>query len=168
MTRVLLVGAMATGKSTVGRALGDLLGCPYLDNDDLLLAATGRTARALAAADGEAALREAESDVLAEILATPAPWVAGLAGGVVVDAADRERVRDSGAFVVWLTAPAEVLAERVASGDHRPWLGDDTLATLERLVSERAELYAEVADEVVDVSVDSAQLIAERLAERLR
>lgn len=167
MTRVLLVGAMATGKSTVGRALAELLGCGYLDNDDLLLAATGRTARALAAADGERALREAESDVLTEVLATPAPWVAGLAAGVVVDEADRERIAESGAFVVWLAAPAQVLADRAASGAHRPWLGDDARAVLERLVAERAPFYAEVADEVVDVSEDDPQDIAARLAQRI-
>lgn len=166
MTRVLLVGAMATGKSAVGRALADLLGCPYLDNDDLLLASTGRTARALLAAEGEAALRDAESDVAAEVLATPAPWVASLAAGSVLDDDARLRVRDSGAFVVWLAAPAEVLAERVGSGDHRPWLDGDPLAVMGRLVAERAELYAEVADEVVDVSVDPARVVAERLAER--
>lgn len=167
MTRVLLVGAMATGKSTVGRALAGLLDCPYLDNDDLLLAATGRTARALAAAEGESALRDAESDVLAEVLATPAPWVAGAAAGVVTDAADRERIADSGAVVVWLAAPAEVLARRVASGAHRPWIDGDPRAALERLVAERAPFYAEVADEVVDVSHDDPRDIALRLAQQL-
>ena len=167
MTRVLLLGAMGTGKSAVGRELAALLGCAHLDNDDLLLEQTGVTARALAARDGETALRQAEYDVLASVVGRAGPWVAGVAGGAVTDPAARVLLRDSGALVVWLTAPPEVLAARVAGQSHRPWLDQDPLEALTRLVAERAPLYAEVADEVVDVSTATPEQTAQRLARLL-
>ena len=163
MTRVLLLGAMGTGKSSVGRALAELLGVEHLDNDDLLLDQTGVTARALLARSGEEALRQAETDVLASVVRRPGSWVAGVAAGAVLDPQARALVRDSDALVVWLAAPPEALAERVAGTD-RPWLGDDPRELLEDQLLVRAPLYAELADEVVDVTAATPQQTAERLA----
>jgi len=152
VTRVLLIGAMGAGKSTVGAALAARTGWPYLDNDLLLQRAAGATAPELLARDGEPALRAAERAALDAVLALPGPLVAGVAGGVVVDPDDRRRLRDGG-HVVWLRARPETLAERVGAGVGRAWLGDDPAAALRRLVAERAALYEEVATQVVDVDV---------------
>lgn len=151
MTRVLFVGTMGTGKSTVGTLVAEALDCALLDNDELLLARSGRTAPELAA-ESEELLRAEESAVLRDVLRRPGPWVAGAPAGVVLDALDRQVIRESGAHVVWLTAPADVLARRVGSGEDRPWLGSDPEAALQALVAERAPLYAEVADQVLDVA----------------
>lgn len=150
MAKVLLIGMMATGKTTVGRAVAARTGWPYIDNDDLVVRATGVTARDLLARDGEASLRAAESDVLTALLTRPAPLVAGVPGGVVLDPADRARLRDGG-HVVWLRATVSTLVERVGESSDRPWLGDDPAASLARLAAVRAPLYAEVAAQVVDV-----------------
>ena len=109
-TRILLVGMMGSGKSSVGRELAKRTGWPFLDNDELLERATGRTARQLAEG-GEAALRAAEAAALREGLAVKPPAIIGVAGGAVLDPRDRKRIREGG-FVVWLRAPADVLAAR--------------------------------------------------------
>ena len=57
--RIVLVGMMGSGKSTVGRALADALGWPFLDNDDLVREMTATRARAILRTEGEAALHEA-------------------------------------------------------------------------------------------------------------
>ena len=150
MTRVLLIGMMATGKTTVGRAIAARTGWPYVDNDDVLLRAAGLTARALLARDGEPGLRAAESAVLTALLELPEPLVAGVPGGIVLDPADRARLR-AGGHVVWLRASVPTLVARVGAASDRPWLGDDPAATLARLAQARAPLYAEVATQVVDV-----------------
>jgi shikimate kinase len=159
MSRVLLVGMMATGKTTVGRAIAERTGWTYVDNDELVVRATGLTARDLLARDGEPALRAAESAVLTSLLGRPAPLVAGVPGGVVLDAADRDRLR-AGGHVVWLRAQVATLAERVGPATDRPWLGDDTTTALARLSAERAPLYAEVATQVVDVDGRSPDELA--------
>lgn len=150
MPRVLLIGMMATGKTTIGRALAARAGWPYVDNDELLVRATGLTARDLLARDGEAALRAAESDVLTALLELPQPVVAGVPGGVVLDPADRARLR-AGGHVVWLRAAVATLVQRVGDASDRPWLGDDPAAALARLDAVRAPLYEQVATQVVDV-----------------
>lgn len=166
MTRVLFVGSMATGKTTVGLALAARTGWPCIDNDVLLERSAGLAARELLARDGEPALRRAESHVLAMILGMPAPLVAGVAAGVVLDPADRERLR-TGGHVVWLRATLDTLVSRVSAGTDRPWLGDDPRATLARLAAERSSLYEQVASQVVDVDGKAPGEVAREVIEAL-
>jgi shikimate kinase len=147
--RILLVGMMGSGKSAVGRELAARTGYPFIDNDALVERATGRTARQLAD-DGEAALREAEAAALREGLNVEPPAIIGVAGGAVLDSEDRERMRHGG-FVVWLRAPAEVLAARAAGAVHRPWLEGDAEAWFRRTVAVRDPLYAQASDLEIDL-----------------
>lgn len=163
--RILLVGMMGSGKTTVGNALGALLGWPYIDNDELLRRAVGRTTREVQRDQGEAELRRAESAALTVALTEAGPLVAGIAGGVVTDPLDRQRLR-AGGFVVWLRARIDTLAARVAHTD-RPWLGDDPVAALTALYAGRADLYASVAHLVVDVDDIPADVVAQRIAAAL-
>lgn len=167
MTRVLIVGLMATGKSSVSRAIAARTGWPVVDNDDLLERATGRTAAELLAEQGVERMRAAESAVVAETLALPPPLVAGIAAGVVLDPADRERLR-AGGHVVWLQASPAVLVRRLSGGAHRPFLdADDPEATLRAMAAERDPLFAQVAHQVLDVDVLLPEQVAEAVLARL-
>ena len=64
--RIILVGMMGAGKTTVGRLLAEHLAWPYLDSDAQVMAATGRSVPELFAEQGEAAFRSEEERVLAE------------------------------------------------------------------------------------------------------
>jgi shikimate kinase len=165
--RILLVGMMGAGKSTVGRELAKLTGWRYLDNDELLERAVGESARKVLDTKGVAALRQAESAALTEGLHEVPPVIVSVAGGVVEDRADRDRIRSDG-FVVWLRAPIAVLAARVGTGADRPWLQPDPEAALRMLYSDREPLFAEVASVVVDVQgrtpAQTAVVVLDRLA----
>jgi shikimate kinase len=163
--RVLLIGMMGAGKTTVGHRLGTLLGWPYYDNDELLARMTGRSTRSVQERLGVRALRRAESMALTAALLEAGPLVAGVAAGVVLDPLDRDRLR-SGGFVVWLRAQITTLAQRV-SGTDRPWLGADPEQALAELYAGRAELYQSVASLVVDVDVLPPDVIALRIAAAL-
>ena len=148
--RVLLIGMMGSGKSSVGRALAARTGWPFLDNDALVERATGRTARQLAER-GEHGLREAESAALRAGVGVEPPAILGVAGGVLLDPDDRRRIGEGG-FVAWLRASPEVLAARAVGAEHRPWLDDDPVGWFRRTVAEREPLYAEVADLEIDTT----------------
>lgn len=149
--RVLLVGMMGAGKTTVGRALAERTGWPYRDNDELVAEIAGLDTRSLLEERGEPALRDAESQALRRALTTEPPFIAGIAGGVVMAADDRSRLHDADGLVVYLHAPVDALVERVGSGEGRPWLRPDPRTALQRLYDGREPLYREVADIVVDV-----------------
>ena len=147
---LVLVGMMGSGKTTVGRRVAARLGRRLRDSDAEVEARTGRTVREIFETDGEAAFRAEEARALTAALDDPEPAVVAAAGGVVLDPANRARLRAAG-MVVWLDAAPEELARRVRSRNHRPLLGNDPLAALRRLDGERRPLYEEVADHVVPV-----------------
>jgi len=160
---VLLLGMMASGKSSVGRAIAGRTGWPYLDNDELLWRACGMSTPEVLRRGGETALRDAESAALGKGLAAEPPVVAGVAAGVVTRPEDRARLRVAPATVVWLRARLETLLERVGSGEGRPWLQPDPESALRRLAEGRDPLYADVADVVVDVDELTPEQVAERI-----
>ncbi len=147
----MLVGMMGAGKTTLGRRLARALGRPFLDSDQQVETRTGRTVREIFEADGEAAFRALETEALADALDTASPSVIAAAGGTVLSAVNRDRMRAAGR-VIWLRADPEVLADRVVHGVHRPLLADDPTNVLRELDAARRDLYEAVADHIVDTS----------------
>lgn len=166
MTRVLLVGLMATGKSSVAQALSAATGWPELDNDVVLQRSTGSTAAELLATHGVEALRAAESHVLTVTLSMPPPLVAGVAAGTILDPDDRARLR-AGGHVVWLKASVSTLVRRIAKGSHRPFLDEDPAAALRMMAAEREPLFAEIAHQVLDVDLLTPQQAARAIVAEL-
>jgi shikimate kinase len=158
--RVLLIGMMGAGKSSVGRAIAAQSGWPYLDNDELVERAAGRPAREVLAEKGEPALRGVERAALDEVLNARTPVVASVAAGVILDPDARRQMSEHG-FVVYLRASIATLVARIGSGEDRPWLTGDLGAALTRLSEGRDELYRATADLVLVVDgVPSVELAA--------
>ena len=164
--RVILVGMMGSGKTTVGRRLSEATGWPYVDNDDLVLRVAGATSRELVAERGERAMRKAESDALRIGLEEPPPCIVGAAAGTIIDPANREVMRSTG-IVAWLRVDAAALEARAVGADHRPWLEGDAATWLRRTAAERDPLYASVADVVVDTTHGAPGDAAEELRRSL-
>jgi len=160
--RLILVGMMGAGKTTVGQRLADRLGWAYLDSDAQVMADTGRTVPELFAQLGEAGYRAEESRVLAVALSGADPVVVSAAGGVVLSESNRELLVRSGT-VVWLRADPGVLAGRVGDGAGRPLLEGDPAATLIELERVRRPLYESVADVTIDVDDLTPGGVADRV-----
>ena len=84
-----------------------------------------------------------------------------------MDPRNRQLIKAAGT-VVWLRAEVDTLADRVASGAHRPLLGDDPESSLRRLEAIRRPIYSALADLVVDTDVIGADLVADRVATMLK
>jgi len=160
--RVLLVGMMGCGKTTVGRELADRLGWPYLDSDAEVVRTTGMTVPEIFAVRGEAAFRAEEARALAAAVTSDHPVVVAVAGGAVRDADNRRAVRRAG-LVVWLRCSLGTLASRVGDGQGRPLLDGDPAGALRRLSAEREPLYRELAQVVVDVDHLSPGEVVDRI-----
>ena len=170
MSHLVLVGLMATGKTTVGGLVADRLDRVLLDSDRQVEARTGRTVREIWRTDGEAAFRRLEADALADALSYAEPAVIAAAGGVVLAEENRDRLLADDVEVVWLRARTATQLERVrTAGDvHRPLLDDDPEGMLERMALDRTPLYEAVADRIVDVDGRTPAEIAGEIVDGLR
>jgi shikimate kinase len=162
--RIVLIGMMGAGKTSVGTELARLLGWDYWDNDAELQRETGRDARTLVAELGVEPAHAEETRVLVEALRTRDRVVVAAAGSVVADAAGVAALRHE--WVAWLRAPVETLAQRVRGGSHRPFLESEIALTLQQLDAERRGIYEQLATVVVDVDTITPRRAAELIAER--
>lgn len=150
---IYLVGFMGSGKSTVGRRLAERLGLEFVDLDDDIEAAAGRTIADIFAADGEAAFRDAEHAALRARVGGGA--VVALGGGAFTFARNRELMRGAGRSV-WLDCPYELALRRVSGFGHRPLAKDPVQfrALFEKRVADYS--LADVRVPIVDDDLEGA------------
>src|SRR5215211_6839484 len=92
--RIVLVGMMGSGKTTIGRRLAVETGWPFQDNDEILAELYGKNARELFEESGEEQLRMAESAALTYGLSQLAPAIIDAAAGTILSADSRAALRD--------------------------------------------------------------------------
>ncbi len=136
-----LAGMMGSGKSTVARHLGRLLGRPVVALDERIAARAGKPIPAIFAEDGEPAFRALER---LEVAALRGPLVADLGGGAFCGAANAEHLLSVGR-VVFLDVSAAEAARRIGGGDGRPLAATwEPLLARRRPLDGRAHLRVEV------------------------
>ena len=109
---IVLVGYRGSGKTTVGRMLADRLGVGFVDLDERIIAAAGKTIREIFADHGEPGFRDHESRLLAEVLAEGGEGVVSLGGGAIERAENRQKIRESGRQVIYLRCEVDELLRR--------------------------------------------------------
>lgn len=145
---VVLVGLMGCGKTAVGRRLAPQLGLPFIDADEEIEKAAGKTIEEIFADHGEAYFRDRERRVMARLLAA-GPQVLATGGGAFMSDETRENVRRA-AISVWLKAELGLLVKRVSKRDHRPMLkGRNAETVMKELMETRYPVYA-TADIIVE------------------
>jgi shikimate kinase len=161
---VILTGFMGTGKSATGRLLARELGWNFLDLDEEVERAAGKSVARIFAEEGEARFRERETQALARAL-TRNRVVIATGGGVL----GREENRRSlaGRIVVNLDATPEECLRRVRGSPlERPLLaGPDPRAAAQRLWEERRPLY-EAIPRHVDTTGKSPREVAREIRKR--
>ena len=148
---------MGAGKSTVARALGKRLGWRVEDIDARIETRERRLVSAIFSQDGEAYFRQAERDVLAELLPIREVVVA-TGGGTFVDPDNRSLMLADGG-VAWLDIPFQHVIDRVPADGRRPLAADR--GQLEQLFTRRQLSYRQA-----HIRVDGSRPVDE-VVERL-
>lgn len=157
---IILIGIMGSGKTTIGRILADKLQWPFVDTDQLIEKREGRTISDIFAAQGEPFFRLLESKILAEVLGQKKQVVA--TGGGSVLASENRNIMLKNGLVVALTAPAEVIIQRVRQSQHRPLLKGNVEERVLQLMESRKHAY-DFAQARMDTSVSSLEQVAESI-----
>ena len=155
--RVVLVGAMGAGKTTVAGLLEDVWGVPARDTDADIEAAEGRPVSEIFVDSGEAHFRALEVAAVADALATH-EGVLALGGGAVLSPETRALL--AGHRVVFLKVGLADAVKRVGLGSARPLLLGNVRGRIKALLDERAPVYESVASVVVETDGRTAEEVA--------
>ena len=162
--RVVLVGPMGAGKSTVGALLADAWGVAVRDTDADVEATTGQTIADFFVDHGEARFRELEAAAVAAALEHH-DGVLALGGGAVLDPRTRELL--AGHRVVFLRVGLGDAVKRVGLGTSRPLLLGNVRSRLKALLDERTPVYESVATLAVDTDGRTPEDVAREIVEAL-
>ena len=162
--RVVLVGPMGAGKSTVGRVLARRWGVEVRDTDHDVERAAGKPVAEIFVDEGEARFRALEKAAVAEALATH-DGVLSLGGGAVLDPDTQALL--AGHTVVFLRVGLADAVKRVGLGTGRPLLLGNVRARVRQLLEERTPVYEAVATRVVDTDGRSPEQVADEIEKGL-
>ena len=157
MAKVLL-GFMGAGKSTIARGLDP----DFVDMDTLIEERLGMPIARFFSEKGEAAFRQIEEEVLADLLKTD--QVISTGGGIVISPRNRALLKQN-LDNIYLKADFETLYQRISADkdNQRPLFLNNSKEDLAAIFDERQAWYEEVASQIVDVSSLSPEEIIEEL-----
>jgi shikimate dehydrogenase len=138
---IALIGMPSSGKSTLGRALAERLGKRFVDLDEEIVKADGRSIPDIFAAEGEAGFRKLEAAQTARF-ARENRQVISCGGGVVKDPANLRALHANG-IVLFIDRPLEDL---LVGGGRPLSTSPEALKTME---AQRRPLYLAAADAVI-------------------
>ncbi len=162
---IVLVGLMGCGKSAIGRRLAAKLALPFVDADEEIEKAAGKSIEDIFTDHGEPYFREGERKVLLRLLRS-GPQVLATGGGAFMNEETRGAIAEHG-ISVWLRAELPLLVRRVGKRGNRPLLkGGDPEAVLQNLMTTRYPVYAQ-ADLTVESRDVPHEVIVAEIVERL-
>lgn len=173
MKRIILIGYMGAGKTTVGKALAKELGIPFYDLDWYIENRRRKTVSEIFAEVGEEGFRQIEHNMLHEV-AEFEDVIISCGGGTPCFFDNIDYMNEQGQ-VVYLKASPEVLYKHLLMGKgERPLLkgkSEEELITFIREQLEKREPYYNKARYTVDVSLmdnyDKIKITIEKLRELL-
>ena len=157
VNRIFFIGFRGCGKTTIGKAVAEILGYEFIDLDELLVKRLGMSLPEFAVTHGEDQFRDREFELIKE-MTTDAPVHSGsilaFGGGFVDYEKSYDWLKNLGAVIVYLHSEPEALWERLTQPDAEVRVGAlESLGVLKELLIKRHPYFAKLA--TITVKIDS-------------
>lgn len=160
--RLVLIGPMGAGKTTVGSEIAKELNCEFADTDALIEADQGKSVAEIFVEDGEPHFRLVEESIVIDALISE-DGVLSLGGGAVMNDAVQEALKKSPAKKVFLDISLAAVSPRVGFDSARPLLMVNPRQKWSELMTARRPVYESLADLSIDVSDKSVAEITSEI-----
>jgi shikimate kinase len=164
--RIILIGPMGSGKTTIGKSLAQKLSLEFRDTDSVIEQRAQKTVSQIFIEDGEDAFRAIEKEVLKEELQA-SDTVLALGGGAPISVEAQSALQASESHVVYLDISLANVSPRIGFNRDRPLLLNNPRGQWQTLMEARRPIYESVADTVVDVNKRSQSEIVAQILEVL-
>ena len=169
--KIILTGYRATGKSSIGKILADMLGFGFIDTDETIEKRQGETITEMVGRGGWDLFRRKEENLLLELVRSRNKVIASGGGSVMHERAWSKLRQD--ALVVWLTADIKTICRRLAADsdteDQRPPLTEmGTMDEIAMVLSQRQPLYEKSSDLTIDTEGKKPEEVAEIILKKLK
>jgi shikimate kinase len=161
--RIILIGPMGSGKTTVGARLASDLSLTFKDTDQMIESQSGRAISDIFIEDGEEAFRALEKIILRSGLLEDGT-VLSLGGGACISIDAQSALRASGSFIVYLKISLSQVSSRVGFNQGRPLLMGNPRAQWQALMNDRAPIYEGIASYICDVDGKSVDELVSEIA----
>lgn len=163
---IVLIGMRGSGKSTIGRLLARRLQREYIETDTRIEERAGKPIRVLVSENGWEAFRRYEKAIVSEA-ATQYNCVIATGGGIVLQEENIKSLKKTG-YIVWLSAPVDLLLSRIGNDPDRPFLTDaETMKEdVERTLAARTLLYRNASDTIINQEGKTTDEIIEEILTR--
>lgn len=166
IVNIALIGFMGTGKTSVGRIVAEQLHFHYLDTDEMIQSATGKTIADIFSTCGEPAFRSLEEKAVGQ-LAEKSSTVISCGGGLPVAPQNLASLKTHALVVCLWASPAKIW-ERVKNQTHRPLLHDpDPQNKIRELLAAREPFYKQ-ADILLNTESRSLREVAQQVVHQFR
>ena len=123
--KIVLLGYMASGKSTIGREISKKLDMKFIDLDDYISKREKRSISEIFKVEGEIYFRRIERLYLGEILNSKDSFILSLGGGTPCYSNNMELILNSDASSIYIKASIKTLVSRlIAEKNKRPLVAD--------------------------------------------
>ena len=156
--RVILIGPMGSGKTTIGSLLAEKLGLNFRDTDHLIEEQEEKTVSQIFLDQGEDAFRAIEKRVLREELLTDGT-VLSLGGGAPISIDAQSALRAIASHIIFLDISLSTVAPRIGFNRDRPLLLNNPRGQWQTLMEARRPIYEGIADATINVDDKSEEEI---------
>ena len=164
--KIVLIGPMGAGKTTVGAEVAKRLNCSFADSDQLIEADQGKSISEIFIEDGEPHFRLVEESIVIDALLAE-EGVLSLGGGAVTNDATRRAIASNAAKKIFLDISLSAVSPRVGFDSARPLLMVNPRQKWAELMNARRPIYESLADFRIDVSEKSVEEIVSEIVESL-
>ncbi len=152
VSKIILVGMMGAGKTTIGKLLSNKLGYDFVDLDKIIEEKSGVKINTIFEIEGEAGFRVREFQVLRDSIEKE-KVIISTGGGIVTNEKSRTQLIKHNVFIIYLKANLETLFSRLKNDNSRPILNvDNKEQVIESILHEREPQYQDLADMTVDTT----------------
>lgn len=165
--RVILIGPMGSGKTTIGQLVASKLGIAFRDTDHVIEERAGKSVSDIFLEDGEDEFRILEKKVLRDELLSD-DTVLALGGGAPISVDAQSALRAIASPVIYLDISLATVAPRIGFNRDRPLLLHNPRGQWQTLMEARRPIYESIAGSVIDVNEKSESEIVTLILEVLK